>query len=119
MQRVDVIAGVAEFQPVAAPLVHRVHRLHGLHREGLAVEGPLIEAAERGVALDDRHLDRLVGWGWFSVRLAELSVIPTEGLRRHPLWVPRLSGVFNDDTHTVAAIVIGEIAQYPHAGLLH
>ena len=57
----DVVTGVAEFQPVPAPIMHRVHRLHGVHRKGLAVERPLIEAVEGRVVLDDRHFDRLVG----------------------------------------------------------
>jgi hypothetical protein len=59
VQRVDIVARVAKLEPVAVSLMHRVHRLHGLHRKRFTVERPLIEAVERNIALDDRHLDRL------------------------------------------------------------
>ena len=46
MQRMDVVAGVAELQPVAASLMHGVHRLHRVHRERFAIEGPPVEAVD-------------------------------------------------------------------------
>ena len=69
--------------------------------------------------LDDRHLDRLVGCGRRGVRLAEPRVIPAERLRLDPLRLALLARVFDDDAHAVSAVVIGEIAHDPDAGVIH
>lgn len=69
MQRMNVVAGVAKLQTIAATLIHRVHgfivsienvlplRVHWLN--------PL-----RAVVLDDRHLDRFIGCGGWRIRIA-------------------------------------------------
>lgn len=53
VQGMDIVAGVAEFRLVAAPLMHRGHRLHRFHGKRFPIEGPLVEAVERAAALDD------------------------------------------------------------------
>jgi hypothetical protein len=119
VQRVDVVARVAEFQPVAAPLMHRVHRLHGVHRKSVTVQGPLIETFKRAVVLDDRDLDRLVRRGRHAIRVAKSRVIPAERFWLDPLRLALLPCVFHDDTHPMPPVVIREIAHNPHAGMLH
>jgi hypothetical protein len=53
MQRMNVVAGVPEFEPVPTPFVQGVHGLHPVHRESFAIEQPLIETVQRAVVLDD------------------------------------------------------------------
>src|SRR5271163_4767985 len=97
MKRMNIVAGIAELEPVAAPLVHRVRRLHRLHRKGFTIEGPLVETLQRAVALDDRHLDCLVWRSWHPVGLAEPGVVPAERLGFGPLRLALGACVFDDD----------------------
>ena len=94
VQGMDIIARVAKLEPVAAPLVQRVHRLHRLHGKGFSVQSPLIEAVKGGVMLDDAHLDRFIGRGGLCIGVAEAGIIPAVGLRLDPLrfapLVPRI-----------------------------
>jgi len=53
------------------------------------------------------------------MRLAESRVVPAERFRLGPLWLALVPSVFDDDTHAMTAVVIGEIAQHPHAGMFH
>ena len=43
MQRVNVIARVAEFEAIAPSRLQRVGRPHGLHGERFPIERPLVE----------------------------------------------------------------------------
>src|SRR5665213_2522854 len=115
----NVIAGIAEFQAVAASLVHGEHRLHRLHRKSFAVERPLIEPVECGVVLDDGHLDRLVRLRQLAGGLAEARVIPAKWFGLGPLRLALHSCVFDDDAHTMPTIVVVEIAHHPYTGMIH
>src|SRR5215468_8670323 len=81
----NVVTGISKLEPVTAPFMHRIHRLHRIHRKGFTVEGPLVEAIQRAVVLDDRHLDHLVGSGWRSIWLTETRIIPAERFGFDPL----------------------------------
>src|SRR6516162_7951479 len=115
----DIVARVSEFQTIPPPLMHRVHRLQGLHRKSFAVEGPLVETVERAVVLDDRHLDRLVGGDGRAIRLAKLRVIPAERFWLDPLRLALLRRVFDDNPHPMSPVVIRQIAHHQYAGMLH
>src|ERR1700677_972826 len=115
----DVITRVTELEPVAASLMHGHHRFHRLNRKGFAVERPLIEAVKCRIALDDRHLDRLVGWSRWGVDLSKTGVIPMEGLRLDPLGFPSTSRVLDDHAHSMPPIVLVQITEYPYAWLIH
>jgi hypothetical protein len=116
MQGVDVVAGVAEFQTVAAAFLERMGGLHGLRGEGFAIERPAVEAAQRAVLLDDEKIVRLIRRGGASALLAEESVILKIRGRLDPLRLPGLVCIFENDAHAVAAILVGEIAHDPDAG---
>ena len=119
MQGVNVIARIAKFQAITPPFVQRVHRLHLLHRKRFAVQRPLIESVERRIELDDQHLDRFIRSNGLGIGLAELRVIPMKRLRIGPLGVAFPSGIFDDNTHPVTAVVMVEVAHYPHARVIH
>jgi hypothetical protein len=46
-----IVAGVAEFQPIAPPFMHGIFGLHGLHGKGLAVECPAVEAVDGAILI--------------------------------------------------------------------
>ena len=85
MQRVNVVAGIVEFEAIAPPFMDGPSRLHGLHRESLAVEEPLIEAIERAVVFDHRYVKALVGRSRRRASFAEDRVVPLIGFRLTPL----------------------------------
>src|SRR5579872_1492235 len=60
MQRMDIVAGIAEFQAIAPPFVDDIGGLHGLHRKGLSVQRPLVEAVQRAVVLYEGEFHLLV-----------------------------------------------------------
>src|SRR5262245_6599400 len=105
VQRVDVVAGVAHAQPVAAALPYAEHWLHLLHRERDSVDGPDVEAIVRGVVLGKRHLNRFIR-GPLGTRFAEARVIPMEWCRRQPNGLALAPGVLDDDAHAALAIVV-------------
>src|SRR3974390_1267519 len=119
VQRMNVITGIAEFEPVAVALMYRIHRLHRLHRERFAVEGPLVEPIQRAVVFDDRHLDCLIGRGGRRIRFAKARVVPAERLGLYPLRLALGARVFNDNAHAMLAVVIGQVAHDPHADMIH
>src|SRR5690349_21496777 len=106
-----VVAGVAKFEPVALALMHGELRGHSLHGEGLAVESPLVKSVQRTVMLDDEHFDRFVRRSGSCPRFGEDRVVPTVRLWLGPLRLAAASGVFDDDAHAVAAVVIREVAR--------
>ena len=119
MERVNVIARVTEFEPVAVPPLQCVDGLHRLHRKSLPVQRPPVEAAERRVVLLDRHHDRFVGCWPAGARFTKIRIVPAEGPGLDPCRLARMSGIFDDDAHAVAAIVVGKIAHHPDPGMRH
>src|ERR1019366_4536276 len=89
-----------------------------LHVVALAVDGPPIEAAGAAVDLPNRHGDGLVGLRSLAV-FAEHCVIPRLLRWLDPARRPALVGVFDDDAHSVLAIVILRRSQNPDSRVLH
>src|ERR1039458_3185104 len=75
-----------------------------------------METVRRGITLDDRHLDGLIGCRGGPRRPSKPRIVPMEGFRLQPLRLARLARVFDDDAHAVPAIVIGEITEHPNPG---
>ena len=48
-----------------------------------------------------------------------MGVVPFEGMGREPLGFAFVSGVFDYDAHAVMAVVVGEVAHDPDAGVVH
>ena len=61
MDGVDVVAGVAHVDAVAAALMEVKRGGHVVHGEGDVVDGPAIEAFCGGVLLGEGHLDGFIG----------------------------------------------------------
>ncbi len=59
------------------------------------------------------------GVGAAAPGFAEAGVAPTEGRRLEPEGFGGMAGVFDDDAHAVMAVVVGEVAHDPDAGVLH
>ena len=59
------------------------------------------------------------GWLRMTVGVAEVGVVPLEGLWREPLWLAFVACVLDDDAHAMAAVVVGEVAHDPDAGVVH
>src|SRR5580700_9034453 len=89
MQRMNVVAGVAELEPVTAPLMHGEGRLHSVHGESCAIEEPLVEAVERGVMFYHHDLECFVRRFRNRDGFSEDRVVPFVWLRLAPL---RLTG---------------------------
>src|SRR5580704_13652739 len=115
MHRVNIVAGVAEFKAIAATFLYFIHWLHGSHGEGLAVDGPLIEATQRRIVFDNGHLDGLVG-NHRRAGLAEAGIIPFERPWFPPARFAFFAVISDDDAHAVTAVVIVKIAHHPYAG---
>src|SRR5262245_616854 len=99
MERMNVVAGIAKFQAVAATSVDGVGRFHGLHGKWLAVEQPLIEAVELAIVLEDLNFDGLIGLSGVRIDLAKQGVVPPVRLWRD---LPRLaffSCILDDNAH--------------------
>ncbi len=95
------------------------HRGHGLHRKRLPVKSPTIKPVFGGVVLDDGRLDRLIRGRRRNIPLAKLRIIPVKRLRLQPLRFAIFAVVLNYDAHAMTAVVIGEIAHDPDAGMPH
>src|SRR5690349_13123 len=72
-----------------------------------------------GIAFGKAHFDDVVRLGSSSIRFGESRVIPVEGLGWSPYGLAFLTRVFDNDSHAVAAIVIGQVSHDPHAGMIH
>jgi len=119
MHGVDIVAGVVHAQPVAPPMVQLEQRFHRLHVEGNAVDRPSIEATHRRILLGERHLDDLVGLRGSGIGPGKTPVVPRKGFRLLPARLAMVPGVLHHDAHTVLAVIVGQISQYPHARPLH
>ncbi len=118
---VDVVAGVAHADAVALALMEMKgwrghHLMCGI---GYAIDGPLIEAIECGVLFFEEHVEGFVGLrgGW--VGIAEVGVVPLEGMGWEPLGLAFVACVLDYDAHAVVAVVVGEVAHDPDAGVVH
>jgi len=58
---------------------------HLIGRIGNAVDGPLIEPVESGVLFFEKHFEDFIGLRGGGNRVAEVGVVPLEGLGRDPL----------------------------------
>src|SRR5271165_911324 len=119
--RVDVVAGIAHSNAVALALMKmkRRRRHHLVHRVGNAVDGPLIEAVERGVLLFEEHVEYFVRCRGCGGGIAEVRVVPLERLRWNPLWLALIAGVLNHDAHTMVTVVISQVSHDPDSGMIH
>src|ERR1019366_10584444 len=120
---VRIVGAVIEDDTVAFALLQRARRVFVV--EGLAVDGPLIEAALAAVDLADDERNGLVGH-WYARGVAETRgitkgrVVPRlapGGL--DPAGLAALAGVLRHNAHTVLAVVIHRRAEDPHTGVLH
>ena len=94
------------------------HRRFG-HGKCDAIDGPEIETFVGGVLFGEEHVDGFVGVGGGGPGGGEAEVVPLEGGRGSPEGLGLLIGVFDDDAHAVVAVVVGEIAENPDAGMIH
>ena len=115
----DVVAGVVHAQPVALAVLQPESRPYRLHVERLAVDRPLVEAVEGRVAFGERQLDGFVRRGRRRIRRGEAAIVPLERWRLDPLRLAAVAGVLDHDAHAAVAIVIGQVAEYPHARTRH
>src|SRR5579862_6984064 len=117
----NVIAGVAHFNAVAAALAEVVFGGHLATGENLVVDGPEIEAVFGGILFGEGHLDGFVGRRGLGsgMRAGKTRVVPMEGRGSEPLRLSLVSSVFNNDAYAVFAVVVGKIAENPHAGVVH
>src|ERR1700677_3020391 len=124
MDGVNVIAGVAHAEAITLASLEvecswsHVAR-HFAGGKGNSVNGPAVEAIICGVILGEGHFNGFIGrWGR-GARLGEVRVIPSKAQRREPLRFAGAVGVFDDRTHAVATVVIIQVAENPHAGMIH
>src|SRR6516162_874834 len=115
----NIVTSIAEPEAIAATFVHCVGWTHGLHREGLAVEQPIVKSAARTVVFDNCHVESFVGRCRYGAGLAENGIIPTVPFRLAPLRLALGVRVFDHNAHAVASIVVGEITHDPHTRMVH
>lgn len=115
----DVVGGVAHVETVSFSFFEMEHRRHVRHVEGDAVDGPTVESAVGGIVFGEKHVDDFVGLGCGLGVVAEDAVVPDIGLWRDPLGFAFVPPIFDYDAHAVAAVVVGEVAHGPYAGVLH
>src|ERR1700722_19929371 len=124
MDGVNIIAGVAHAEAIAPALLEvecswRDVARHFAGGEGKSIYGPPIEAIICGVIFGERHFNSFIGRRSCSARLGEVGVIPSKKRRREPLRFAGPIGVLDDNAHAVATVVIIQITEDPHTGMIH
>src|SRR6185312_12784658 len=95
------------------------HRGHVHHVEGNTVDAPTVEPIIGGIVFGKEHIDNLIGLGHRLVIVTEDAIIPGIGFGGDPLRFAFVVRIFHDDTHAVAAVIVGEVAHDPYAGVVH
>src|ERR1700724_862799 len=100
MNGVDVVAGIAHAQTVAAALSYVEHWRGLVHGEGHVVDGPFVKTFQGGIAFEKKHVDGFIRRRAGVAGLAKSRIIPVKRLRLDPLRLARLGGGFNSNAHS-------------------
>lgn len=109
MDGVDIVAGVAHAETVAAALMQVEAGSGTFHGEGETVDGPLIETVFGGVVFGEGQVDLFIEFcvGGGDVGFAKTHIVPVKRLGLEPLRFASLACIFDDDAHTMSSFVIG------------
>src|SRR5713101_1978551 len=112
MDRMNIVTGVAHAQPVSLPLLQmkcgwRWFASHGIRH---TIDRPPVEAFFCSVVFCECHLKSLISWRSRRVESCKACIAPFECRRSCPLRLSGATRVLHDDSHTVSAITVVEIA---------
>src|SRR5580700_8022907 len=121
MDGVDVVACVVHVDAVTLALLEMKCGGGDLARHGIAsaVNCPTIESFFGGVLFSKGHVERFVWGSSTRTGFCETHVVPTKRRRGDPLGLPLVACVFHDNSHSMRAIIVIEIAQDPDTGMIH
>src|SRR5215471_2607735 len=121
MDGVYVITRVSHANAVALPLSYMETGIYcfARHWVSYSVDRPTIKPILGGVVLRECHIEGLIRRAGSGARFAKERIVPTVAGRYSPFRVARMVRVLDDNSHTVMAIVIIEIAQNPHPRMIH
>jgi hypothetical protein len=117
MDRMNVVAGVAHSQSIPLALLQmecsRGYFVH--HRISHAIHRPSVETFFSHIVFRECHLEGLVGCRCGRAGFRETCAVPFESRRSDPLHFSSAARVPHYNPHTVAAVIVREITENPHA----
>ena len=115
----DIVTGILHVNAIALALEQVMRRRHRSRWKHNLIDRPQIESALGGIALCEPHLDGFVGLGSRRIGVRETRIIPSKGLGRRPEGLVFVTCILHHNAHSVAAIIVGEVAHHPDSGIGH